>query len=350
MTFKGIYLTIRVMKLNKVKAFIRFSVFIFFCLLILASNSSYTYARSSYDCGNCTGPVDAPVCAGDVPPNRAPAKNGGVVVHNVVGGSQTGMRTATIPVGARAVLDTTPKDASGQHTQVADLAWHFSGNTGVVSVTREDCFLPMLTGVASGVVTVTVTYTSIDGSTYTTPQSRAAIVTVGTAGPSTTPNPDEDPDLEDPDVWACQNDEGKYVCVPGVSSAEDCAQNTLCEGKRCDKIDPAQCAGGGVALPAQPTVPSPPLAQNELGALIGQIFNWSIQILGIAVFSMILFAGFEWITAAGNRAKIASAKKRIYNALLGAMLLLSSYIILKVINPDFVGQSFDLPAIEQQSP
>ncbi|MCL5459887.1 pilin, partial [Loigolactobacillus coryniformis] len=81
---------------------------------------------------------------------------------------------------------------------------------------------------------------------------------------------------------------------------------------------------------------------TDLGQLIQQIFIWSLGLLGIAVFVMFFYAGFLWLTAAGNTAKVSEAKRRMTNAVFGAILLLSSYLILNTINPDFVKSTFNL--------
>ncbi|MBI2674403.1 MAG: hypothetical protein HYX22_01560 [Candidatus Yanofskybacteria bacterium] len=91
----------------------------------------------------------------------------------------------------------------------------------------------------------------------------------------------------------------------------------------------------------QPTIPTEGLL--GFGQLIAMIFTWSLNILGIVVFVMIFFAGFQWFTAAGNTAKVNEAKSRITNAITGALILLAAWIILYTINPDLVGGTFTLP-------
>ncbi len=83
-----------------------------------------------------------------------------------------------------------------------------------------------------------------------------------------------------------------------------------------------------------------------LGQLVAIIFTWSINLLGIVVFVMIFYAGFKWATAAGNTARVNEARGQISNAILGAIILLSAWIILNTINPDLVGGTLTLPGIE----
>ncbi len=103
-------------------------------------------------------------------------------------------------------------------------------------------------------------------------------------------------------------------------------------------------SGQPFQAPVRVTPPTQGLP-TDLGQLIQQIFTWSLGILGIAVFVMFFYAGFLWLTAAGNTSKVGEAKSRMTNAIFGAILLLSSYLILNTINPDFVKNSVDLPGL-----
>lgn len=99
-------------------------------------------------------------------------------------------------------------------------------------------------------------------------------------------------------------------------------------------------------FPKQPTITPPTQGlYTNLGQLIQQIFTWSLGILGIAVFVVFFYSGFLWLTAAGNTAKTGEAKTHMTNAIFGAILLLSSYLILYTINPDFVKNTVNLPGL-----
>lgn len=106
-------------------------------------------------------------------------------------------------------------------------------------------------------------------------------------------------------------------------------------------------APGGAPFPDKPVLAPPTEGlPTNLGQLIQMIFAWSLGILGISVFVMFFYSGFLWLTAAGNTSKIGEAKTHMTNAVFGAILLLSSYLILYTINPDFVKNTVDLPGLE----
>lgn len=83
--------------------------------------------------------------------------------------------------------------------------------------------------------------------------------------------------------------------------------------------------------------------------IIKYVFDYSVIIVGMAVFIVILSAGFLWLTSAANPGNISRAKKMIYNAILGGILLLSSYVILATINPDLVGDTLEIDRIVEPS-
>lgn len=75
--------------------------------------------------------------------------------------------------------------------------------------------------------------------------------------------------------------------------------------------------------------PSPNLSDYLL-----YIFNLAIFLGGIVALLMIVIGGIEYMTSAGNVARMSDAKDRILKAVLGLVLLFCSYVILSVINPE----------------
>jgi hypothetical protein len=105
-------------------------------------------------------------------------------------------------------------------------------------------------------------------------------------------------------------------------------------------------------------VPIPPSAQSvptatsttTFQSLISGAFDYAVIVVSIAVFVMLLYAGFLWLTSPANPSNIARAKSMIYNAIIGAVLLLSAYVILNTINPELVGGNLNLPGISAPAP
>lgn len=92
----------------------------------------------------------------------------------------------------------------------------------------------------------------------------------------------------------------------------------------------------------------PCVGEVNLGECISDIYQWSLAIVGIVAFVQIVYAGWLYLTAFGNTGKASSALSKIGNAVLGIILLFSSYLILKTINPDLVGGRIELPEITKE--
>jgi len=86
-----------------------------------------------------------------------------------------------------------------------------------------------------------------------------------------------------------------------------------------------------------PTMGSFNLNTNQdLNQVVAWFYYFIISIAGIATFVMLVWGGFNWLTSAGSPGKITEAKDRIYSAFLGLLLILASYLIIQVINPELL--------------
>jgi hypothetical protein len=93
------------------------------------------------------------------------------------------------------------------------------------------------------------------------------------------------------------------------------------------------CVSGGVA-----TI-------QGLSCLLGNIFTIALSGLGFAVFVMILIAGYRYLVSGGNSKGTETAKNTLTYAVLGIVLALSGFIILRLI-ADFTGlnlTTFSIP-------
>lgn len=88
------------------------------------------------------------------------------------------------------------------------------------------------------------------------------------------------------------------------------------------------------------------LKQGEVGIRyiriewIAQIIKWlygyAIGIAGLIAVIMLMFGGFTWILSGGEPSRVSSAKEYIKSAVLGLVLVMTSYAILNFINPNLV--------------
>lgn len=89
-------------------------------------------------------------------------------------------------------------------------------------------------------------------------------------------------------------------------------------------------------------------SDQDLNQVVAWLYYFVITIAGMAVFAMLVWGGFTWVTSTGDASKITNAKERIYSAFLGLILILASFIIMQTINPELV--ILKLPEISPCAP
>ena len=85
-----------------------------------------------------------------------------------------------------------------------------------------------------------------------------------------------------------------------------------------------------------PTTPPPPLNTQDLAIKISQIYAWALGAAALLALLMIILGGYLVMTAQGNAQQATKGKEFIYSAIIGLVLLFSSYLLLRTINPDLV--------------
>lgn len=73
---------------------------------------------------------------------------------------------------------------------------------------------------------------------------------------------------------------------------------------------------------------------NWIGQYVAGIYIYLVGIIGIIAVVVMMFGGLRWIVAGGNSASITEAKAWITASLTGLVLVLLSYTVLYIINPD----------------
>ncbi|MDP2586271.1 MAG: pilin [Candidatus Komeilibacteria bacterium] len=87
-------------------------------------------------------------------------------------------------------------------------------------------------------------------------------------------------------------------------------------------------------------------SETFLDTTFGQLIAIFLGFLGALFLALIIYSGFQWMTAGGNEEKVEESKKRILNASLGFGLIFFAYIITNLVfNFIFTqGGSADAPA------
>ena len=69
------------------------------------------------------------------------------------------------------------------------------------------------------------------------------------------------------------------------------------------------------------------LGTTDIRQGVMSIINYVFGFLGIIAIVLILYAGFIWMTAAGNEEKVEQAKKIITAAVIGLVIIFVSYAL-----------------------
>lgn len=87
------------------------------------------------------------------------------------------------------------------------------------------------------------------------------------------------------------------------------------------------------ALPAPGEIPIDTGVSESTSLIdtVSTIIRWLLGFVGIVVFIIMLFAGFEYATAGGDQGKAESAQKRITNAIIGLIIIFFVFVVSNTI-------------------
>lgn len=66
---------------------------------------------------------------------------------------------------------------------------------------------------------------------------------------------------------------------------------------------------------------------TPLPVLIGNVIQALLTMVGVLFLVLTIYAGFLWMTAAGEKTKVESAKKILTNAVIGLILIIAAYAL-----------------------
>jgi lysylphosphatidylglycerol synthetase-like protein (DUF2156 family) len=77
---------------------------------------------------------------------------------------------------------------------------------------------------------------------------------------------------------------------------------------------------------------------NTLASTLGIIINVALSILGVIFIVIIILAGYQWMMAQGNEQAVTKAKDSMTRAVIGLIIVISSYAIWTFIKTYFIKQ------------
>jgi len=78
-------------------------------------------------------------------------------------------------------------------------------------------------------------------------------------------------------------------------------------------------------------VEAPDMFFTDIGQMINKALNFVMVLGALLVFMYLIWGGIEWITSGGDKGKTESARNKITAAIIGLIVLASSWAILMLI-------------------
>ena len=83
--------------------------------------------------------------------------------------------------------------------------------------------------------------------------------------------------------------------------------------------------------------------QTDIRVIIARIIEAALGLVGVIMVGLIVYAGFLYMTSAGDPAKVGTAKKIITQAIIGLLIILSSLAITEFVIRSLTGALFGGP-------
>lgn len=83
-----------------------------------------------------------------------------------------------------------------------------------------------------------------------------------------------------------------------------------------------------------------PFSNTEAGffsTVLTRIIGITLTFAALAAFFYLIFAGFQYITAGGDAAKATAARTGIVNSLIGIIVILVAYVVLRYVGSSLLG-------------
>lgn len=84
-----------------------------------------------------------------------------------------------------------------------------------------------------------------------------------------------------------------------------------------------------------------------IAQVIGLIINAFLGLIGVVYLIIIIYSGFQWMTAGGNEETVTKAKKRLTNATIGIVLVFTAFIITNFVIFNILGITVGFTTIEE---
>ena len=77
---------------------------------------------------------------------------------------------------------------------------------------------------------------------------------------------------------------------------------------------------------------------TSFSQILGMAVKAALGLLGVIFIILMLYAGYNWMTAAGEEEKVTKAKDTIWRAIIGIIIVVGSYAIWNFIFNNFINK------------
>src|SRR3989344_3544708 len=85
--------------------------------------------------------------------------------------------------------------------------------------------------------------------------------------------------------------------------------------------------------------------QQNINAIVGWLYYGIVGIAGLAAFVMLVWGGVQWLVSGAIPSQLGEAKDKLRAAILGLLLVLASFLIMQIINPELT--NLNQPALQR---
>lgn len=76
--------------------------------------------------------------------------------------------------------------------------------------------------------------------------------------------------------------------------------------------------------------------RSDVGSIVSMVIKGVVSLVGTIFFVLTIYAGYLWMTAAGEESKIESAKKILKSSIIGLVITLSAYAITAFVTSQLI--------------
>ena len=98
-----------------------------------------------------------------------------------------------------------------------------------------------------------------------------------------------------------------------------------------DTINNGITGGGGGLNSVATNVYGTAVSDRTLEGTVVSVINGILGLLGIIFLVLVLYAGFLWMTAAGNEDQVTKAKSILTTSIIGIVIIVAAYAIVKFV-------------------